>query len=54
MTRKNKVLLEVPLQGNMDFCLVLSAYVAYSTISMPNYLSDRAAGITLVIMVLNN
>ena len=25
MARKNKVLLEVPLQGNMDFCLVLSA-----------------------------
>ena len=24
MTRKNKVLLEVPLQGNIDFCLVLS------------------------------
>ena len=25
MTRENKVLLEVPLQGNIDFCLVLSA-----------------------------
>ena len=27
MTRENKVLLEVPLQGNMDFCLVQRYYI---------------------------
>ena len=55
MTRENKVLLEVPLQGNIDFCLVLSALyslqycVLACLITCPIELL-----VTLVIMVLNN
>ena len=53
MTRENKVLLEVPLQGNMDFCM--SALYSARTVLLACLITCPIDPlVTLLIMVLNN